>query len=116
MAMRNILWLLVGILLASAIIGGVTFWRAVGVVDTDAVNQTIQAGIISADEERKIIERHKLEAAERVVVIREQVRQEVLALGPDSLADFARNEIRVFRGRRAGDSPASSAAGLDGAE
>ena len=66
--------------------------------EREAVNGRIENISQSAvQEERRIIE-HKAQAAERVTVIREQVRMEVEELDPDGLAEFALNEIAIYRG------------------
>lgn len=102
---------LIGIILCSLIFGYYTLKRSAR-VDTTILDQEILTSINSADVEKVIVQEHRESANTKVVYIRDSIRAEVKALDPDGLADFAINEINIYRSRRSGDSPQTSTTGL----
>ena len=105
-----------GILLCAGIAGSMIAYRATRVpVDTTPVNRTIEEGIISADEERRITEEHKTKIEREVVVIREKAYERVLAYSPDELAIAALGRIERFR-RAVGTDSASRPPGVGDAD
>ena len=105
-----------GVLLCAGIVGSVTAYRATRVpVDTAPVNRTIEEGIISADEERRIIEEHRTKIEREVVVIREKALTRVLAYSNDELASVALGRIERFR-RAVGTDSASRPPGVGDAD
>lgn len=114
---KNAILILNGVLLCALIVGAFTVYRATDVpVERPRVDETIASADMTIEESRRAREMHERETVEKVVVIREQVRQEVLALDPDGLAAFARAEIQEFRRRATGGDLDPSAAGLDGGD
>ena len=79
-----------------ALVAGIIYARRTR-PEREAVSERIENISQSAvQEERQIIE-HKAQTVERVTVIREQVRSEVAELDSDGLAEFALNEIAIYR-------------------
>jgi hypothetical protein len=62
------------------------------------VNGRVDAIYRSASEEEKKTEGHRVRTVQRAAAVREAVRNEVAELDADGLAEFARNEIDVYRG------------------
>lgn len=79
-------------------------WRISQVVAVEraATDQHVQRIEETAQEYRRAVEEHKESTEGKVVVIRETVRREVLALTPDELASAALGEIGIFRDHAGG--------------
>jgi hypothetical protein len=114
---KNVTLILSGVLLCALIIGAYTLYRATDApVESRRVDDAVASADQTIEEARRAREIHERETVERVVVIRGEVRQEVLALDPDGLAAFARSEIEEFRRRASGGDLDPSAAGMDGGD
>jgi hypothetical protein len=85
-----------GIMLIAMILGILTALRLNRETET-AVNERMDGISQSAVREEQKIFEHKTQAVERVTVIREQVRSEVEELDADGLAEFALNEIGIYK-------------------
>jgi hypothetical protein len=91
------------VIVAAFILGAVTaavyyMSRTPEVIDEMRETDNVIEGLNNAQSDFKTESaEHKTQTVRRVVEIREAVRQEVLALGPDSLARFALGEIELWR-------------------
>lgn len=111
--MSKLVYVLIGVILASTIIGIYIAKSAVD-VDTSVVDAEIQQGIASADEELMRIIEHKPEVIERVEVIRYETSRRVFALDPDALVSHALERAERFRGRLAASDDSKGTHGVVG--
>jgi hypothetical protein len=65
-------------------------------------NEIIASMDVAAERFGEEIREHRVETKKKVVIIRDAVRLEILALDPDGLADAARHEISLWRGGSGG--------------
>ena len=100
------------------VVFGIVYW-SLALILPESRRDVAKTGeiITGADKESEQFEwetrEHKTQTETKVVVIREQVRSEVLALDADGLAVAALAEIELWRGSSGDNTPARSS-GMDG--
>jgi hypothetical protein len=106
----------ISIAVAAFLAGGLFFYLTSGAKDVkreiSETNLAVDRLDTAQSEFKTESAEHKTQTVKKVVEIREAVRQEVLALGPDNLARFALDEIELWRSG-SGRSADSSASRLD---